>query len=129
MDDAFLVRRGDGIRQRDRDVEELLEREAFFRKNLGQGLALHELHRHEVNAICPLDRIDVEDVRMIERRDNFGLTLKTLSAMVVLGELGRQYLRRDLTLELSIEGFCRPLPASRADGLDDLEMGELCSWC
>ena len=40
-----------------------------------ERLALDELHRHEVNVVDDLDRVDRDDVGMVEGGDGLGLAL------------------------------------------------------
>ena len=44
MNDAFLVRRLEGLRQFRHERQRLIDRYRTFSKALGQGLALDELH-------------------------------------------------------------------------------------
>ena len=67
MDDAGLVRRGEGTRGLDR----VLERQRHWHRRLVdqciERAPVHELHRDERHLACGVDVVDVDDVRVIER--------------------------------------------------------------
>ena len=54
MNDTFLMRRTRGFRELNGNVEEPAERQSPSRNRVRQGLALHHLHRQELNAVLPL---------------------------------------------------------------------------
>ena len=60
------MRGGKRISQRDRDVEELGQRDAASGDQLIERPPLDQLHRHERNAVGLLGREDRDDVRMVE---------------------------------------------------------------
>ena len=51
---------------------------------------------------APLDAIDLRDVRMIERGEDFGFALETGQAVRVPGERGGQHLDGDLALQVRV---------------------------
>jgi hypothetical protein len=55
MGDTPLVRGADGIRQRNRHLQPLIERHPLARDDLRQRLPLDQLHRHEQDAVLLLD--------------------------------------------------------------------------
>ncbi len=85
MRDAFLMRRGDGIGQGNRDVEEPIQRKAVLGQKLRQRLAVNELHGDEVDAFGLLDGVDCDDVGVVERGDGFSFSLEPSPALLALG--------------------------------------------
>jgi hypothetical protein len=70
----------------------LLERQRLARQTVGQRLALEILHDEKANAFGIPNVVQRADVRMIERRDAFGLALEALARIGVLGDLRRENL-------------------------------------
>lgn len=83
VDDAAFVCGGQSIDQRHTDLEKLTKRHAAARNQLGERPAAHELHRDEGQAIGFLERVDRDDVRMIEGGDCLGFALESLAAFRV----------------------------------------------
>ncbi len=104
MGDAFLVGRSDGVCKRNRELEELAQREPVFGQKLRQGLPLHELHGDEVDPVCLFDGVDGNDVGVIECGDRFGFSSETSPALFALGKLRRQDFQRHLAVQLGVLG-------------------------
>ncbi len=85
MDDPLLVCGRNSIGKRYRNVEELVECEAFLRKKLRQGLSLHQLHRDEVDAVGLLDGVDSNNVRVVESCKGLGFALEARAALFAFG--------------------------------------------
>ena len=85
MDDALLVCCSDRVRERDRDLEELIDRETLFGKKLGECFALDQLQGDEVDAVGLLDGMNSNNVGMVERSDGFGFTLEPGTPLFALG--------------------------------------------
>ncbi len=119
MDDASSVRSDDGIGERGGDVEEPIERESVPGQKLREGLALDELHRHEVDAVRFLDGVDRHDVRVIQRRERFRLALEAGPPLLAIREIVRQHLESDLAVELGILGEIDVSHPARTELLQD----------
>ena len=98
------VRGGDGVGEWHGDLEELLERQPFARDELRKGLALDVLHGEEALAVGLFDRIDGDDVGMVEGGDRLDLALEAGEAVGILGERRRQGLQRDLAVQTLVLG-------------------------
>ena len=81
MLDPLGVRRGEGVGQGHGDLEELLERQAPRGIELRERLALDVLHGEEALAVGLFDRVDGDDVRVIEGRDRLDLALEAGQAV------------------------------------------------
>src|SRR5437868_2013910 len=119
MNDTALV----GILQRLRNLFRVSER-CFERQRTRQRFTLNKLHRY-----CAFfDTVDMSDVGMIERSQNLGLALESGRTPGIAGELFRQYLQRDIALQLRVP---RPIDFShstRAERREDLIRAEGCAW-
>ena len=102
MQDAALVRRTDRVGEWNRDPEQSVERHPAFRDQLVQRLPVHELHRQEGCLAGLIDRVQRDDVRVVERGDGARFALETLAAGG--GHTGRQDFERYLTAERQILG-------------------------
>jgi hypothetical protein len=119
VDDAALVRGGDGFGNRNGQPEELLKGQPARTSQAGQGLPLDELHRQEVHAAGFLDRVDRDDVGVVEGGDGARLSLEPLESIGIAGQLGRQDLERHAAVEPGIVGLVDLAHAARAEGPDD----------
>ena len=111
-----------GIRQRNGDVEQTIERKATGRNQLAQRFLVDELHRQEATR-SPLlpDGMEGDDVGAVERGDDLRLAGKPLPALGV-GRLGRQNLHGDIAAETRIPGAVDLAHATGADqGLDAIQ--------
>ena len=67
-------------------------------------LALDELHHERRDAADFFEAVDGGDVRMIQRREDFGFALKTREAIGIGRDRRRKNLERDLALQLRVGG-------------------------
>jgi len=118
------MRGGDRVRERNGDFQKLAESETVFRLELGERLAAHELHRHEMNAVRLFDGVHGDDVRMIERGNGAGFALETRAPIFARGHLGRENFEGDLATELRVLGQINVAHTAGADLLEDLVVGE-----
>ena len=122
--DPLFVRRCHRICKRDRNLEKLVQRKSVFLDKLGEGFAVNELHREEVDACLFFDREDLNDVGVIERRDSLGFALEPRSTLVAFGQLGRENFESDLAVELGVLGQVDLALYARADLFKDVVVGE-----
>ena len=78
-------------------------------------VALDQLHRQEPNAVLILDRIERDDVRVVEAGDDAGFMFESRQAFRVRGHAGRQHLKRNVTTEAAIP---RPIHFAHAAGAE-----------
>ena len=125
MRHPFDVRAAHGLSQRNRHVEETIQIETTFRDVLGEGLALHKLHRDEMDPVGLFDGMDGDDVGVLERGHGLGLALEALAALGVASELLGQHLERHVAVEPGVAGAVHLAHATLAELLDDLVMGKI----
>jgi hypothetical protein len=100
MDNAAFVRRAHRVGERDRNVENPLEPQALKLNQVGQRKAVEKLERQERNAVVFLDRMDSDDVRMVERGGCARFAFESLQELSVARQLGTEHLQRDAPLQL-----------------------------
>ena len=88
-------------------------------RQLGERASPHQLHRDEVQAVGLFDRMHGDDVRMIERGDGFGFSREPHATLGISGQLRRQDLEGDLTIEAGVLRQIDLAHAAGADRLDD----------
>ena len=99
MDHALLVRRGERVRERDREVEHPRDRQAAGRHQVVERLAIDQLHGQEADALCLLDRMQDDDVRVAECGHALGLALEPREPIGIPGHVVRAHLERDVAPE------------------------------
>jgi hypothetical protein len=118
--DPLRVRRLEGVRDLDPDVEERPDLERPLPDPLGERLPLEELHRDEVLPLVLLDRVDRADAGVVELRGRLGLALEALERRRVLRQLDRQELERHAAAELRVLGLVDDTHAAAAELPGDL---------
>ena len=127
MDDPSFVRRFEGFRDLLRDRQRVGERHGAASDPLREFLALDQFHDDEcrsapvrpVPRVLPLQPIDVRDVRMVQRREQFGFPLESHEAIGVAGHRGGQHFDRDLTLQAGVGGAVNLSHAADPEGGHD----------
>jgi hypothetical protein len=117
MGDAALVGRSHGVGERDRESQQLGERHPAGSNAFRQRLPLHQLHRQEEEAVSFLDRVNRDDIRVVEGGDGTRFTFESRPAVGIARRLVRQDLERDLASELRVFGqvdFAHAAGAQRA---------------
>jgi hypothetical protein len=120
MGQSLLVGRPQCIDERQRQVDQLFQRQPLLGKLLGEGLAPYELHAHEVNTAGVRNRIDRHDIRMIEGGDCPRRFLEPGEALGVVRKRGGQNLDRHFVV---VPGVDRPPPIPLAQVLDQAKQG------
>ena len=113
MDDARVVRRFESLGDLSTDVERVANRESAVPQALGERLSRNQLHDEKPLAVVLFEAEQRRNCRVIERRENAGLTLETSQSLRVFRDLVRQQLERDLPPERSCRARDRPLPFHR----------------
>ncbi len=83
MGDALLVRRGDRVADPDPGSQQRIERHAARRDQRRQQPPFHQLHRQERDTVGLFDRVDGDDVGVIEGGDGPGFALEARAALGV----------------------------------------------
>ena len=120
MHHALLVRRRERIRERDAQLDDARDGQPARCHLPIEPLALDQLHRQEPDAVLILDRIERDDVRVVEAGDGARLVFESRQAFGVRGHVGRQHLERDVTTEAAIARPVHLAHAARAERGDDL---------
>ena len=89
MDDASFVGLLEPVGETPRDRESFVDRDRSSRDALGERLSLDELEHEVVRVAGLLESVNGRDVRMVQRRQDFGLTSEPRQAFFVLRELVR----------------------------------------
>ena len=102
--DPSLMRRAHGVGEGDGKGQDLVERQPAGRDVCRQRVAVHQLERQEEDAVGFLDRVDGDDVGVVQGGDRPGLALEALPPVAVRGEFRRQDFQRDPASELRVVG-------------------------
>ena len=105
MDESLLVSGVEGLRDLREEVDGPLRLECpVLGDDLREIGAFDVAHREEENAVLLSGLVDGDDVRMVERGRDPRLAQEALAEALVLGELGRDHLERDLAPEPCLLG-------------------------
>ncbi len=116
MHDAALVGEGEGARGLEQVATRVVVRErSLAMESHGEIFPVHERH-HEVDQPFTLvDRIDRDDVRMTELRRRLCLAQEARSDLAAEGELRREHLHGDLSLQAPVTGQIHDAHAPASD--------------
>ena len=109
----------------DCDFKQFVCIEPVVGENVRKRLPIDEFHRQVVNAVVLFNRVNGDDVGMVQRGEQPGFTLKPGKAVGICGKFFGQSLDRNFTAELrvaSLPHFSHPAPA---DGRDNRVVTEL----
>ena len=123
VDDALLVGRRQGFGHRDGELEDLLGGHADGGDQLVQGLALDQFHDQEVGAGFFFDRVDRDDVGMIELGEDLRFPSEASVAVGIRRPLGGQSLDRHLAVQTQIFRQKHRAHAAGTELGDDLVVG------
>jgi hypothetical protein len=90
MEQTDLVRRRERIRYLRPPVEQLWQLDQAALDPRPQGFALDILHDYEVLSFALFNRVDGDDVLVVERGCRSGLALESLDGLAVVGYVVRQ---------------------------------------
>ena len=125
MDDAGGVRAGEGVRDRDRHPQELIETHSLARDRVAQRLARHVLHDDEVDSVHGVDLVDGHDVGMVERGSGPGFLDEAPPAAFVRHAVGGKDLDGDVPTQAWVAGAIDLAHSPRAQQREDLVGPEL----
>ena len=103
MGQSLLMRRGNGVDQRHRHVQQPTDGHPRCRDQLLERATLHELHRDEDTTVGRLDGVNGDDVGVVQGRDGFRFVLKTLAPIRVTGDGVGQDFDRDLAVQRRVQ--------------------------
>src|SRR5882724_8093351 len=123
MNNPSLMRRGERFRNLHADLQDRLELERFFmREVLTQGFAVDQLGRDIVFAVYLTDLINSQNVRVIESRRGFGFLDKAAQLVGVLAEFFVQKLDSHSAVKFCVLSQIHLAHPARADLRDDAVM-------
>jgi hypothetical protein len=128
MDDALLVRGFKSVRDLFRDRQCLVERDRSASNALGQIVALDEFHHQRRDAFALFQAVDGRNVRMIQRGEDFGLSLKSGQSVSIPSEHWGQNFDGDVTLQLGVGRSIHLAHAAFANRRDDFVDAEPGAW-
>ena len=109
------------VRNLNRDLQRLIERQCALLQPLLQRLALEVLHHEKRGPDTLADVVERADVRMRELRDRAGFAVKALAKLWIGGQSLGEDLDRDRAIKTRVARFVDFPHAARADGRDDFE--------
>ncbi len=102
MRDAALMRGADRVGERNREREQAVEWQAIVGDQIRKRLPIDELEREKRNAVDFLDRVDSDDVGVVQGGSRARLTLEAFAAVGVPGELTSQDLESHPALKSGV---------------------------
>jgi hypothetical protein len=126
-----LARGADRVGQRDGELQQLAGVEPARRDQLRQRAPFHQFHRQEADVPDLLNRVDGDDVGVVECGDGLRFTFEALAEIGVPGQARRQYFQGHRPAEPQIAGavdlphaagaerrvyFVRPDPGAGCEG-------------
>ena len=124
MNDALLVRDGEGLGERGGDRHQALDRHPALGDDPVERLPLHQLHRQEVDPVRLLDGVDADDSRVIERGERLRFTPEAFEPLRARRHLRRQQLERHVAPELRVGGAVDLAHPARTDRGGDAVVGQ-----
>ena len=123
-----IVRGSDRRDDRQRQLEEARQRQPSEWYEVGQVLAVDQLHGDEAQPLGLLHRVDGDDVRVAERGDRLRLALEASQPLGIFGHGVWQHLDGDLPAQSRVEGSVHLTHAADAQSGDDLVAAERGTW-
>ena len=118
MRDVLPMGRGKRVSQRNRDVEEPIQRQRHQVGITCSSVALDQLHRHEPNAVGLLDGEDRDDVRVVERRHGVRFPFEAAEPLGVGSNRVAQDLDCDVAAELGSRArYTSPIPPAPSSAM------------
>jgi hypothetical protein len=102
--DPFLVCRRDGVGEGNGDREKLVYGNAALGNRESERAALDHFHRQEQDSVTFLDRIDRDDVGVVQCCSGAGFLLEPAKSLGIVGKCRRQHLDGDFAAEARITG-------------------------
>jgi len=124
MHDAFVMGRSERLSKGVRDFDDLLDGKAARGNAAFQGLPLDQFHGQKVDAVGFFNRVQRDDMRVVEGGDGAGFALKARQTLGIARHFGRQHLESDVTTEFGVGGAIHLAHATRPDRGGNPVMGE-----
>jgi hypothetical protein len=124
MDNTFVVRSVERLRNLTRNRERRVERHRPARDSSGEIFALDKFHHQEVAAGRLFQSKQRRDVRVMDRGQQLRLALEARRSIAIAREAVRKDLQRDKPPEFGVSGFvdlAHPPGAERRQDLIDTE--------
>jgi hypothetical protein len=131
MRDLFLVRRAQGIGERQRNLQEVRHRHPARQDQVVQRAPIHQLHCQEAHAVGFLGGVDGDDVRVIEGGDGAGFAIEAFETAGDAGDFRRQHLQRDVASQPQVARaihLAHPAGAQRVDDFVPTESAPRGQW-
>ena len=125
MDDAARVSGGEGLGDRHGNRQELGKLEAARGNQAVERRALDQLHGEERLAVDFLDRVNRDDVGVVQRGDRAGFAREPLP---VLGVVSLEDFERDVPLEARVAGPVDLAHAPDAEQGNDFVGAKALAW-
>ncbi len=126
MNDAFLVRGFEGLRDLQREGQRIRHRDGAPPERVRERGALDELQDEKADPARVLEPVDRRDVRVIESGQQPGLALESGESIGIGSERVGQALDRDIAIEDEVSRpphFAHAAPADRGENLVMAEPG------
>ena len=124
MNDALFMRGFKSLGDLFSDGQRLINRDRSLLDPICQGPPFDKLQNQCLLALGLFQSVDVSDVGMVERRQNFGFALEPCEAIRIIRERLRQYLQGHVPVELGISGSIHLPHAALADEGGDIVVAE-----
>ena len=119
MNDAGRVRSGEGIRDLDGVLREVVKPHSVAGNQLLHRLADHALHGDEQAPVRLTDVVNGHNIGMVEGRSSLRLPFEALAALRVLHHVGREDLERHGPVQARVECPIDDTHSAFAELLDD----------
>ena len=120
MDQAAIVRMGDGVGELDGDAQVFAGIQRTRGEPRAQRFAVDHLHRDEVQTAGVTDLVDRADVRMVERCCGASFADHAPASIGIVRELTRQQFQRNVAPECRIVRAIHLPHSAGAERRDDL---------
>ena len=124
--DPFLVCRRDGVGEGNGDREKLVYGKAALWNRERERAALDHFHGQEQDSVTFLDRIDRDDVGVVQGCSGAGFLLEPAKSLGIVGKCRRQHLDGDVAAEARITGavhLAHPAGAEQGDDFIGAKVG------
>ena len=129
VDDAFLVRRFERLRDLTADSKGLDHRQATAQQAVAKSITGHELHHEKRRALGFVEFVHSGDVRMVHRREGERFATEADDALGIARELRTHDFQRDVAPEFRVAGLIHLAHASGAKRGDDFVRAESGAGC
>jgi len=123
MYDAFFVGGSHCVGYGGSERDDLLDGKPALGEKVVERLSFDQFHREEVGAVSFLDRVERDDVRMIEGGDGARFALEAGEALGIAGHVGREHLERYVAAEFGIRSAVNLTHSASANRARDAIVG------